>query len=333
MAHGFFKHIPNINYDFKSDGKYHKAKDLFRKVSVWSYLQEGVTGYSYYRITEGERPDVVAAKLYGDSTLYWTFFLVNENLQDFGDWPKSQQYFNKFIDRKYSGKCLVASTSTDIVSYDHSKTEAKQLASRKFTLGEKVAEGTSETIASSVTAGTTLTLSNTNNSIKVGMRVTGGVNAGAPPITPVTQITGHVTVSAISGTTLTLSSDQTLVESSTTSALSFTSLENYGFITDIDPTHNRITLNDVAGSFTENIEVVGAESGKNFVISSIQNEEDAVHHYTNSDGFKTTVSTDNTTVTNIDHERALNEDKFIIRYIERKYMGSVVKEFQEIIRD
>ena len=70
MADGFFKHIPNILYDFNSDGKYFQAKDLFRKVSTWSYLQEGVTGYSYYRITEGERPDVVATRLYGDSTLY-----------------------------------------------------------------------------------------------------------------------------------------------------------------------------------------------------------------------------------------------------------------------
>ena len=70
MPQGYFKHIPNINYDFKSDGNYRQAKDLFRKVSVWDHLQEAVTGYSYYRITEGERPDVVAAKLYGDATLY-----------------------------------------------------------------------------------------------------------------------------------------------------------------------------------------------------------------------------------------------------------------------
>ena len=52
MAQGFFKHIPNIQYDFKSDGKFHKAKDLFRKVSTWSYLQEGISGYNYYRISK-----------------------------------------------------------------------------------------------------------------------------------------------------------------------------------------------------------------------------------------------------------------------------------------
>ena len=69
MAKGFFKQIPNIQYDFKSDGKFFQAKDLFRKVSTWSYLQEGISGYNYYRITEGERPDVVASKLYGDLSL------------------------------------------------------------------------------------------------------------------------------------------------------------------------------------------------------------------------------------------------------------------------
>ena len=354
MAQGFFKHIPNIAYDFKSEGKYQVAKDLFRNFGVWNYLQEAVTGYSYYRIVEGERPDVVASRLYGDSTLYWTFFLVNENLEDLNDWPKSQVLFEKFMDRKYSGTCLVAPSSTDIVSYDHSKPEDEQSKNRKFLLGEKVAEGTSETIASSVTAGTTLTLANTNNSIKVGMRVTGGYNAGDPLNNePPTFISGHVTVSAISGTTLTLSLEQTLVESSTTSALSFTSLENYGFITDISPTHNRITLNDVAGSFTENIEVVGAETGKNFVISSIQNEEEAVHHYLDSNNQKTTVESytsdlsntsdatgtaynyqtaDNTLVTNLDYERDLNEEKHLIRYIEPKFIGTIVKEFKELIR-
>ena len=138
MARGFFKQIPNIQYDFKSDGKFFEAKDLFRKVSTWSYLQEGISGYTYYRVTEGERPDVVSSKLYGDSTLYWTFFLVNENLQDFNDWPKSGQLLHRFIARKYSGKVLVGSESTDIVSFDHATN-----VSSKFLLGEKVTQASS----------------------------------------------------------------------------------------------------------------------------------------------------------------------------------------------
>ena len=251
MATGFFKHIPNIEYDFKSDGKFYEAKDLFRKVSTWSYLQEAVAGYSYYRITEGERPDVVASRLYGDSTLYWLFFLVNENLQDLSDWPKSDNLFLKFMDRKYPGTCLVASSSTDIVSYDHSLDEDKQLANRKFTLGEKVSQ----------------------------------------------------------------------------------SSDIYGFVTDINPTHNRVTLNSVIGTFTASGTATGADSGKSFTISSVINEQDAVHHYTNSNNFNTTIATGNTPVTNLDYERTLNEDKHTIRYIEPAYVGRVIREFSELVRD
>ncbi len=240
MAKGFFKHIPNVNYDFKSDGNFYHAKDLFRKVSTWSAIQEGISGYSYYRITEGERPDVVASKLYGDSTLYWTFFLVNDNLQDINDWPKSSQYFNRFLSRKYSGKCLIAGSSTDIVS-----------STSKLLLGEKVSQSSSSA---------------------------------------------------------------------------------YGFITSIDPTHNRITLNSVIGSFTTGT-VTGADSGKSFTVVSVQNERDAVNHYTDSNGLKTTVSTGNTVITNEQYELNLNEDKFSIRYIEPQYINRVVKEFIELVRD
>ena len=282
MATGFFKHIPDILYDFKSDGEFHRAKDMFRTFGVWSYLQEGISGYSYYRITDGERPDVTAAKLYGDSTLYWTFFLVNENLQDFNDWPKSQVLFNKFIDRKYSGTCLVASSSTDIVD-----------RVKKFTLGEKVSQSSSI----------------------------------------------------------------------------------YGFVTNVDATHNRIILNDVQGIFTAGGTATAAiriandgstipSDGipKSFVISSVQNEEDAVHHYLDSNNQKTTVesytsdvtntpfdggttasnegggyynysTTNNTLVTNLEYEREVNEEKHLIRYIPGQYVERVIREFVNLVRD
>lgn len=275
MAQGFFKHIPNINYDFMSDGNYRQAKDLFRKVSVWNHLQEGITGYSYYRITEGERPDVVAAKLYGDSTLYWLFWLVNENLQDLSDWPKSQRLFEKFLDRKYSGKCLVAANSTDIVSYDYVNE-----VSSKFVLGEKVSQSTSA----------------------------------------------------------------------------------YGFVTDVNPTHNRITVQipeSVVDTFTVASTVTGASSEKSFTISSVQNERDAINHYLDSNDKKVTfesytstasntnVTSDesadlkyynystanNTAVTNYRHELNLNEEKHLIRYIPGQYVERVIREFVNLVRD
>ena len=104
----------------------------------------------------------------------------------------------------------------------------------------------------------------------------------------------------------------------------------FGFITEVNPTHNRITVNSIDGSFT-----TGTVSGedKSCTITSIQEERDAVNHYTDSNGFKTTVSTGNTVITNEQHELNLNEEKFTIRYIEPRYIPKVVSEFIELVRD
>ena len=149
------------------------------------------------------------------------------------------------MNRKYPGTCLVASNSTDIVSYNHDTN-----TSSKFTLGEKVSQ-----------------------------------------------------LDSI-----------------------------YGFVTDVNPTHNRITVNSVSGVFTANGTASGADSEKSFTISSVQNEQDAVHHYEDSNNIKTTVSTNNTTVTNIEYERDINEDKHVIRYIEPQFISRITREFAELVR-
>jgi len=129
----YFKHFPNIDYDIKNDGNLVKAKDIFRQIRVFDDADEGITGYNYMHIEDTDRPDVLATKMYGDSTLYWLFWLVNDELTVHADWPKSTSLMEKYINRKYAGKSLVADLSTSIVSS----------ASSKFTMGEKVIGGTS----------------------------------------------------------------------------------------------------------------------------------------------------------------------------------------------
>ena len=43
-------------------------------------------------------------------------------------------------------------------------------------------------------------------------------------------------------------------------------------------------------------------------------------------------SSNNTAVTNLEHERNLNEEKFLIRYIEPAFIGQVVDEFMDLMR-
>jgi len=317
MATGFFKHIPNINYDFKSDGKYYRAKDLFRKVSVWNYLQEGVAEYSYYRITEGERPDVVAARLYGDATLYWTFWLVNENLQDHSDWPKSQAIFEKYLDRKYSGKCLVAANTTDIVAVS---------PGLKFTLGEKVSQ-------SSTAYGFVTEVNPTHNRITVQI-----------PLTATSSFTAGSTVTgASSGKSFTISSIQnerdavnhyiTMIVAVVEGAV-VPSIGSLPQLVELAEANSLIEIGQiVTGPGISGSNSVAAIDGTTLTLTNKVTLDNNTVLSFGTQPIRTTVSTNNTSVTNYTYELDLNEEKHLIKYIPSHYIARVVREFIDLVRD
>ena len=129
----YFKHYPTIDFDVKNDGQLIEAKDIFRNIRVRDNSDEAITGYEYYYVNDQDRQDVLATKLYGDATLYWLFWMVNDQFATYNDWPKSQSILERFIARKYSGKALVSNQQSDIVSSSDSK----------FLQGEKVVGSTS----------------------------------------------------------------------------------------------------------------------------------------------------------------------------------------------
>ena len=133
MSEQYFKHYPTIDFDVKNDGQLIEAKDIFRNIRVRDNSDEAITGYEYYYVNDQDRPDVLATKLYGDATLYWLFWMVNDQFATYNDWPKSQSILERFIARKYSGKALVSNQQSDIVSSSDSK----------FLQGEKVVGSTS----------------------------------------------------------------------------------------------------------------------------------------------------------------------------------------------
>ena len=242
MPEKYFKHYPTIDFDVKNDGNLIQAKDIFRNIRVSSDAEDAITGYNYTYITDQDRPDVLATKLYGDPTLYWLFWMVNDHLAVHSDWPMSFSVLEKYINRKYSGKCLVGSASTDVVSSSDSK----------FLQGEKVVGSTSSA---------------------------------------------------------------------------------FGYVTKVDPTNNQIVLNDIEGNFTLNETVTGSQSDKSFTLSSVRDFKDSPHHYENSEGLKTSVSTGNTLVSNHDYEVDFNENKRTIRYIKAEYVEQLLREFKSMIKE
>lgn len=129
MANELFKNFPEIRYKL-SNGKIVTIKDFFRKAKLEGTQLNQVIDYTFYELQEGERPDVVASKLYGNGDLHWTIFLANE-ITNYYDWYMDTPTFENHMKSKYPGQFVVASTSTDIVS-----------STSKFLIGEDISQGT-----------------------------------------------------------------------------------------------------------------------------------------------------------------------------------------------
>ena len=129
MANQLFKNFPEVQYKL-SNGKFVTIKDFFRKAKLEGTQLNQVVDYTVYELQEGERPDVVASKLYGNGDLHWTLFLAND-ITNYYDWYMDSNTFEEVIHKKYPGQVLVASVSTDIVS-----------ATSKFLIGEDITQNT-----------------------------------------------------------------------------------------------------------------------------------------------------------------------------------------------
>ena len=132
MADKFFSNFPEIQYQLDS-GRVIFIKDFFRKSKIEQESVNALIDYSLYTLTDGDRPDTLATKIYGNSNLHWTFFLVND-MENYYDWHKDVNTFDNYLNKKYPGQYAIGSQPSDIVS-------AKQFlsdTSNKFLLGEKV---------------------------------------------------------------------------------------------------------------------------------------------------------------------------------------------------
>jgi hypothetical protein len=57
--------------------------------------------FDTYKVKEGETPEIIAHKMYGDSELHWIVMLVNNIVDRYHDWPMSTNQFNSYLNQKY----------------------------------------------------------------------------------------------------------------------------------------------------------------------------------------------------------------------------------------
>lgn len=98
----YFREFPTIDYDIEGTGAYVTVPSLATMAAVSTKVQDQVSFYSYYNVADGDRPDNVSQKLYGTPKYYWTFFLINPELNNYyDDWPKGTSQLRAWVRDKY----------------------------------------------------------------------------------------------------------------------------------------------------------------------------------------------------------------------------------------
>ena len=98
----YFKSFPVIPYDSKGDLDFKDVTNLLRRVGMRTKLKTNTFLYDTYNVKEGETPEMIAHKLYGDPQLHWIILIINEITDRYHQWPMSGMQFLDFINDKYS---------------------------------------------------------------------------------------------------------------------------------------------------------------------------------------------------------------------------------------
>lgn len=131
----YFKNFQKVGYDLDGDGYQSQLTNLTHFSRIGTKYLDDVSFYSYYNISEGERPDMVSYKLYDSTEYYWTFFIINSGLFNaFNDWPKGTADLKDFVEAKYQN---IAAISAPIGSQGFDEIAGK------FVIGETVQGGVS----------------------------------------------------------------------------------------------------------------------------------------------------------------------------------------------
>jgi hypothetical protein len=75
--------------------------DITRNIRFRRDILANVTVYDYYDIVEGETPEIVAEKIYGNALYHWVVMLVNERYDYLGDWPMTALALEQYIEDTY----------------------------------------------------------------------------------------------------------------------------------------------------------------------------------------------------------------------------------------
>ena len=98
----YFSKFPLMSYDIKGNKVRKLLPDILRRVKLRASIKSGGMLFDRYDVKEGEKPEDVAFKWFGDPELHWVILMTNNVTDRYYDWPMNQTQFAEYLNDKYS---------------------------------------------------------------------------------------------------------------------------------------------------------------------------------------------------------------------------------------
>lgn len=123
------KYFDSLPKSIKTDrnGAQTVFTNLMARVNLMSDKLANPLLFYSYDIQEGDTPEIIAEKYYGDPYRYWIILLSNNILDPQWEWPILNNAFNKHIQQKY----VNVDPYTDIHHYEKIVTQEETLTQNK----------------------------------------------------------------------------------------------------------------------------------------------------------------------------------------------------------
>ena len=88
-------------YDIKNNGNYKLLPDILKRVKQRNAIKSGQFVFDNYDVRDGEKPEDIAYKWFGDAQLHWVILMTNNVTNRYYDWPMNSVQFQAMLEDKY----------------------------------------------------------------------------------------------------------------------------------------------------------------------------------------------------------------------------------------
>ena len=97
----YFDRFPLMAYDVAGDKNYKLLPNILKRVKLRAGLRSGAFLFDNYDVIDGEKPEDVAFKWFGDAEYHWVILMTNNITDRYYQWPLTQPQFQEHLTDKY----------------------------------------------------------------------------------------------------------------------------------------------------------------------------------------------------------------------------------------